>query len=398
MPVHSRYPAPEPNPSHLVPPDTDRLSWARQAKLDGKIVIGLVGAVVPVELVLAANCVPVTLMARAEDWARNSDPMEDGHEPEVRSLFRQAVDGEFEMCDLMVIPSTSDGYRSLYQYLKEMVRTGRGDRIPPLFLYDFLFGRSTAVRRYSQRVLQGLIERLSVLTGRRNSDTALASAIQTTNLIRAQLRTLGQLRRDQKLSGCEAHHIARLNAFVPQPLYLNTLTSRLEGAQSIQALPRRPRILLIPAVPLYHEYLHAAMEQGGVIVVAEDGEWSASRVAVNIATEIPAVDAIFSYYYNHAVSQRMLRAERESWISQQMQTGDAEAVVFYIPPSDQFFGWRYPALKDLAKQFGLPSLLIRDEALDPSNYTRIKSQVAEFVEKITSSAEALTPPPSGAHG
>ncbi|MES2262614.1 MAG: 2-hydroxyacyl-CoA dehydratase family protein [Pseudomonadota bacterium] len=366
----------------LHPDDATRDAALEAAKASGKPVVGLIGAVVPVELVLAAGCVPITLTARAADWERDAAPMEQGHEPEMRSLFLQAVEGQFEACDLLVIPSTSDGLRFLYQYLKEMVRQGRGERVPPLYTYDFLFGRSDPVRGYSRRVQDSLVRRLAVLSGRAAAPEALLQAIAAGGAVREQWRRLNRLRAQGRVGGCDAHGAMRAGAFLQPDVYAQRLEAWNDELSALPQDDTRPRLLLAPAVPLYHEHLHALAEQAGALVTCEDDEWGARRGDAGIAGDAAPADAIFSYCYDYACSQRMLRAQREAWLEAAMRQGEVEGVVFYIPPSDQAYGWRYPDLKSMAEAYGLPTLLVRDDVLDPAAAPAIAAQLAAFCEAL----------------
>jgi hypothetical protein len=352
----------------------------------GQPIIGLVGAVAPPELVLAAGCRALILMARPGDFGRSADPMEDGHEPEIRSLFLQACEGEFALCDLMVVPSTSDGYRFLFQYLKEMQRQGKGEAIPPLAPFDFLFGTSAPVRRYSERVLQRFADRLAVLRGRPVGEPELAAAIAVTNGVRAELRRLGQLRRAGKVGGAQAHEAIRAGAVMEPQAYRAQLAHWLEQLADAPGVGG-PRLLVISAVPLYHEALHTACEAAGLCVAAEDDEWGARRATPDISTDGAPLAAIFAHYAQYAVSPRMLQAEREAWVTQQMRSGDYDAVLFYIPPSDQFFGWRYPDLKRLAETCGLPHHLLRHEVLDPAAAPSINAELRAFAATLGSTGD-----------
>jgi hypothetical protein len=40
----------------------------------------------------------------------------------------------------------------------------------------------------------------------------------------------------------------------------------------------------------------------------------------------------------------------------------ADAVVFYLPPDDDIYGWDYPRQRDFVHACGVPSLLIREDA------------------------------------
>jgi benzoyl-CoA reductase/2-hydroxyglutaryl-CoA dehydratase subunit BcrC/BadD/HgdB len=354
-----------------------------QQAAPGQPIIGLVGAVVPPELVLAAGCLPLALMARPDDFGRRAEPMEDGHEPEIRSLFLQACAGEFTACDLMVVPSTSDGYRFLYQYLKEVQRQGHGEAIPPLAPYDFLFGRSVPVRRYSEQVLQRFADRLAVLCGRDIGDRELAGAIDLTNGVRAELRRLDWLRRAGKLDGVQAHGAIRAGAVIAPQTYRVQLAAWLDQLAD-GAVAAGPHLLVVSAVPLYHEALHAACEAAGLRVTAEDDEWGARRATPDIPNNGAPLPAIFSHYAQYAVSPRMLQSEREAWVTAQMRSGEFDAVLFYIPPSDQFFGWRYPALKQLAESCGLAHCLLREDILDSDAAHTAQAELAAFAATLNS--------------
>ena len=356
--------------------DTQRAA-ARQARADGVPVVGLVGTVTPVELVLAARVFPLALSARAADWARHTDDMEDGHEPEVRSLFMQGLEGEFELCDLVVIPSASDGHRFLFQYLREMQRQGRADRLPPLHHLDLLFGPSPPVRRHSLRALHGLVDRLSMLTGHRPGDAELCDAIARCNALRRLLALLNERRAAGQVIGVDAHRATRTCGFAPTPVQVDALAAWVAALGKAEVDGTRPRLLLVSAVPLYHEALHAACEAAGALVTAEDDEWGARRGAPPLAAGASPLEAMFDHLVRHAVSPRMLRAGREAWVTAQLASGAYDGVVFYVPPSDQYFGWRYPALKAQAEQAGLATLLVRDDALDPAS--RLEATLAPFV-------------------
>ncbi len=366
-----------------------------QARAEKKPLVGLIGVVAPIEIVLAAGCIPLTLTAQAEDWNLSAAPMEEGHEPEVRSLFRQALAGAFADCDLLIIPSTSDGYRFLYQYLKEMKRQGRGEQIPPLFAFDFLFGRADAVRSYSKQVAQGLLDRLTSLTGKPISKTDLQSAIHETNRVRQQCQRLAALRYEGLISGQDAHRALRAGACQTPSRYADALENWLAELSSTTGSSThpdtgpethpdtgpnlRPRLLLISAVPLYHDVLHAIAEHSGALVISEDDDWGARRASPQIPLDDDPLEALFAHTYQYACSPRMLRAEREAWVIAQMQSTKVDGVVFYIPPSDQSFGWRYPDLKAQATACGLPSCLLRDEVLDPESHTWIAEKIRLFL-------------------
>lgn len=357
-------------PPAWAAPDADRMRAARAAREAGTPVVGVVGGVVPLEMIVAAGCFPLGLMARVEDSGRVCAAMEAGHEPEIQSLFLQAVEGEFELCDLLVVPSTSDAYRYLFQYLKEMQRRGEGERIPPLHHFDFLFGPSPAIRRYSLNRLVDFQRRLEVLTGRPAAADALRGAIAQGNAARAQIARLNDLRAAGQVGGSLAHQAIRAACFADPASHaalMGDWLAQIEAAPAATVATvaaAAPRLLLVSAVPLHHEFLHRACESAAAIVVAEDDEWGARRGAPAVEVDAEPLAALERHIATHAVSPRLWRAEREAWVTAQFGSGRYDGVVFYLPPSDQHVGWRYPALRSLAESRGLATLLLRDDVVE----------------------------------
>src|SRR5580658_5750132 len=151
------------------------------ASVQGRRVVGVVGTTVPREMIEAYGAVPIMLSGRADDWNCESERMEIQHEPTIQSLFRQAVNGAFNACDLIAIAGTSDGSRYLYQYLKEMTRQGLLVDFPPLVIVDLLLSRSTAVRHYNEVKFLEFESRIRSLTEHEIADEDLALAIASAN-------------------------------------------------------------------------------------------------------------------------------------------------------------------------------------------------------------------------
>lgn len=290
----------------------------------------MIGAAIPVELVLAAGCRPRLLTARAQDFTRDCAPMEQEHDAEIRSLFVQATDGGFADCDLVVIASTGDGYRYLFQYLREMQRTGRGGMIPPLYLYDFLFADTAPVRAYHASVVDALVARLSAVSGVVVDDAALNAAIVVAD------------------------------------------ASRVAPSEPASG----PRIALMSSVALYHDRLHRSVEQAGACVVAQDDPGQGTLPPLGSGNRA----ALAEHYRRHIVSPRQPTAQREQAF-RAILAGKPDGIIFYLPPEDQFYGWSYPALAEAAQQAGVATLLLREDVLAPDNTAQ--AQVAAFIHTLT---------------
>jgi benzoyl-CoA reductase/2-hydroxyglutaryl-CoA dehydratase subunit BcrC/BadD/HgdB len=358
-----------------------RLAAARSASVSGQPVVGIVGAAVPAEAAMATGCFPLRLAADPNDLHADCTPMERAHEPEIRSLFRQAVCGTLATCDLLVIASTSDGYRYLFQYLSEMRRTGRGGNFPPLLLYDFLFGDTPAVTHYNRHVLQQLLQRLAILSGRSADDGQLLDAIRQVNLLRGTHARVLEARAMARITGVDALGWVAASIEQEPEAADRAADDLLATATRLAADPTR-RLLVASGVPLYHTRLHALLESTGAIVTAENDEWGSRRFGPEIVVDDSPVDALIAHYRKHTASPRQLTAPRQDWLRTQLGSGRVDGLVLYAPPSDQFFGWECPELTSLANEHGIPALLLRQEALEPADHAATAAQIAPFLQAL----------------
>jgi hypothetical protein len=355
---------------------------ARAAGVGGMPVVGLIGTTIPAEVVSAAGCWALPVCGAVEDLGRDAAPMETGHEAETRSLFRQVVAGELEFCDLLVIDSSSDSHRYLYQYLKEMQRSGRGARIPQLMLYDFLLGPSQAVERYSRVVLSNFAQSLPRYSGCALDAAAMAAAIDASNRQRRWHQALATARAQRRIGGTLAFESHCAAAFMGAPAFGDAVDHAL-GSLPPAASIAGPRVLLAASVPLYHSGLHAIMEQAGALVIGEDNEWGERRYLPEIVVNSAPMEALFAHYRQHAVSPRQPTAVREGWLAQRLGSGSIDGVVFHVSPDDQHYGWRIPALTAMAARAGVPAIVLREEMLEAAGRNALLATMQRFVHQIT---------------
>ncbi len=341
----------------------DRTAAARVAKAAGRKVVGLVGATVPVELVLAAGAHPVNVAPLPGGPTPQADRYLEHHfDDSVRATLESLLAGDYEWLDLLVIPRTSDGYLELYYTLKEVVRLGYGRRVPPLYLYDLLHGRSEANRTYGLERTHELSSRLAATTGVEITAERLMSAVREVNAQRGAVRRLLELRRDPRegVSGVDALCAIGAGRFLDPSAhrrlverYLNEQRSPLEPA---------PRLLVVAGVPLTDLRLHRLLEDAGGCVVAEDDPWGSRFAGVDVrADAADPLEAVFEKYYLDVPSPRLSPAvARDEWLRSQLARGEFDGAVFYIPLSDTWFGWDYPRLKGHLDAAGVPSVLLRE--------------------------------------
>jgi benzoyl-CoA reductase/2-hydroxyglutaryl-CoA dehydratase subunit BcrC/BadD/HgdB len=359
----------------------DRLQPAREAQAGGQRIVGLVGQTIPAELVLAVGRWPVQITAeRGAATPTAEQYMEGVSTPETRALFELAVSGALEFLDLLIL---SRPYAHLYYYLKEVVRLGRGSRVPPLHMYDLMQSQRPAVRAYNWGRTQHLIERLERLADRPITEPDLWRMIDVTNRQRAVQRQIQQRRWAGELSGVEALQILGASAFLPPSDYLASATRYLAERLPDPGLGHRPRVLVATSEPLTYPDLHQALEATGALVVAEDDWWGARMAGADVPLAGSAREAVFQKVWLDTPSAGVYpAAAREAWFWQHAQRSDVDAVVFFVPPSDHQFGWVYPRLRDGVAEIGKPQLLLRQDATDPHGRASIEAAASEFVARL----------------
>ena len=102
--------------------------------------------------------------------------------------------------------------------------------------------------------------------------------------------------------------------------------------------------------------------------MAEDDWWGARAADGDVDMDAPSIrDAIVDKYFRRTASAAVSpRAPRQAWLLDQFESASLDGVIFYVPPSDKFFGWDYPALKARLDDAGIPSLLVRTAIGDAS--------------------------------
>lgn len=352
----------------------------------GVPVVAFTSNTVPWELIRAAGCFPV-LIGPELGVVDQPTPLADSliepvFDSRTRAIFGNVLSGAWSFLRLLIIPRTSESENKLYLYLREVARQKLTDNQPPLYLYDLLHTRSPNSRKYGFDRTKDLVRRLGEIGS--ISLKSLSNSIKESNRARAALRHLHNLRRGEKprISGSDAHAITGALYFMDRKEYARWVEEVCREFKSARPL-RGPR-LLIKGTPLYHVRLHEALEAHDALVVAEDDWWGSRAADGNIAAgrgTASLVRAIFDNYYLRTPSPRVSpTAAADRWFQNAVRQR-VDAVVFYLPPDDDVYGWDYPRQRDFLREHSIPSLLIREDAsrgLSGDTAARVQ----EFVETI----------------
>ena len=309
----------------IAPRLQDPLLVARAAAKAGQRVIGYVGADIPVELILAANAVPLRLRGKANaPTPRANEYLESAFLPETRAIAEQWLTGELDFLDAVVFPRSNDSSQRLYYYLCELQRRKRCAGPTPL-LYDL----ATVARQSSIDHTLGSTQQLAASLG--TSINELPQAFKRTTDRGSLLARLQSLRNSAPtLSGSTAFRIARAAELDWSMDFDGALATWMEDPPlSLYT----SRILLTGSAPP-DEQLHLAVETANGVIVAERIETQSSH-ALNGSVAI----ATLAHRHHEAVSpaQRMLRSV--NWLAEQAHAVRAHGVIVWLIEEDEALPW-----------------------------------------------------------
>jgi len=315
----------------VTPRLQDPLLAARAAAAAGQRVIGYIGADIPVELILAANALPLRLRGNANAATPLADEyLESAFLPETKAIAEQWLGGELDFIDAVIFPRSGDSSQRLYYYLCELQRRKRCDGPTPL-LYDL----ATIARQTSIDHTLDATRQLATSLGADASQ--LPKAMQRATQRVALLNRMQALRmQTPALSGSAA-----LNATRASELDWSEPFDQALGAWLAKPplAPSMPRVLLAGSVPP-DDRLHRAVEAAGGAIVCELFE--TQHMPAPISKDEDLLVALARRHHDGvSPAQRMLRSP--TWIRDRAQATHAQGVIIWLIEEDEALPWELAA-------------------------------------------------------
>jgi hypothetical protein len=344
-------------------------------------VIGVVGNTVPVEFILAAGAWPLQIAPTLPRLTPFADPLIERTEPwPMRSMADQVLSGDFSHLALLVISRAEEW---LYYNLKEAVRIGAGETVPPLHLHDLILNEAASVAAYNKAQTAMLLERLRRTDGGVTRDQ-ITAAVALVNGRRELMRRLEARRSEGAFGGIQAMRLLGAAHFMHPQTYCDLLEQALAEIPAASVPASRPRLVVITSEPLFHTELHRAIEDTGAVVVGEDSWWGSRSTGPDIVTHGDIATNVHDWYVHHSQSEDMQpREARERWVCERVGRGDIDGAIFYLPPADKRFGWDYPGLKTKMQKSGVASCLIRQDVLTEGGLAQARGSLSAFIDGLT---------------
>jgi len=305
----------------------DPLSIARAAAHSGQRVIGYVGAEAPVELVLAANALPVRLRGQpGAPTPRADEFFESAFVPEIRAVAELWLNGQLDFLEAVVFPRTNDSAQRLYYYVCEFQRRGICSGPKPLLFDIATIARDTSVAH------------------------TLASTKQLATMLGADLAKLP----------AAIERVARRSVHAPASKgFRARRAAELDWTEQFDSefatfvrstAPSVDKTYILAGSSPPDERLHIAVEQAGGIIVRDFTDTVSAA-----ASGGDALSAIAQrYHHTSTPAQRMLQSN--SWLMDEVQAINAAGAIFWLIEEDEALPWEVAGQVNALQSAGIPVL------------------------------------------
>jgi benzoyl-CoA reductase/2-hydroxyglutaryl-CoA dehydratase subunit BcrC/BadD/HgdB len=324
--------------------------------------MGHLGWDVPVELILAADAVPVQLseLPCSGDTARADRFLESSFSAPSRVVAERWLAGDLDCLESVIFSRSDDSAQRLYYYLCELQRMGECKGPRPL-LYDLArIQRATSVA-HTVESTRALAATIGV------DESRLMATIARVDARRALLNELETLRlKDEVPLGSVSHRIAAGARADWSDEFDESLREWLVGPTLVA--PRK-RVLLVGSVPS-DDHVHAALEVDGTVVVGEINEAASATQRANHTGDPIEIVARRCHEQTSAIRKLL---QSPAGIVAEAQALRADGVIVWMLATDTGLAWQAPRIESALRAASLPTLLLtsQPQTLSTEALTRI---------------------------
>ena len=353
--------------------------------------IGYLGNDVPVELLIAAGCLPITIRGQKEkDPSIAEQYLESGFDPRVKMQMGQIVDGEYDYLDHLIVSNSSDAIVRVYYYLRALKKVELNVNFPELYFYDFLHTKLRSSSLYNLNRTYELVEILEKWCGRSIRSEDLASAIELCNETRRLIQRFSELRgpNTSYITGVQSLQMMTTAHLIPRDEYNYLLKTFLDDAKRLEPLEGL-RIFVTGSTHEHTEFYELVESHGGIIV-GEDHDMSIRNFEGEIDTNSEPIEAIIDYYHlqRSLPSSQSTVSERVHSLARSVSVTNSEGVIFFIHHADDAPSWDFPEQKKALESMGIPVLLIDRQQYTLCNKEEVGLKIKEFIKLLSDKSKA----------
>ena len=336
-----------------------RDAYVDECRARGLSPVGVLGAGVPEELLLAAGLAPVRLYGdRGRALTRTEEILEYCFSPVARGWFEKLTDGTYgRTLDALVLADSEDVVNRLYYYLRELHRTEPDAPVPPLLWLDVLFSRTAASKKWNENAIARFRASLEEFTGRAITDETVREAIGRCNDRRRAVRELDALRKcaAPRLTGTEMQIAVLAGWYTDASRHAELLRLLRRDAERF---PEAAGVRTFWCGSDQEDTdVYEKLEAAGALIVGEDHGWSAAAFERDTDETLPVEQALAARVTSGPASaQKGSVRERVDGLLRRVDACEAKRVVFFSYRYEEAASWDYPSQKRALDERGIPSL------------------------------------------
>jgi benzoyl-CoA reductase subunit C len=362
---------------------------ASELKKSGSRVIGYLSALTPIEILTAADVVPIRLKGNVSEAITKADAhMETVVCPFVRNVFDAALKGRFSFLDGMVLPHQCDSMErtsDVWNYNLDL---------PYWHFLNMPHVADAPSMEFTREILRIFAGTLEAFTGKKITDGALTGAIKAHNENRHAMRELYALRKADvpPISGSEMMKVLVAAMSLPVRESTALIESVIKEVKQRKPAADAPGVRIMLAGDQVDDVAIAeAIEATGARLVMDDlsmgskmywddvdltgdpMEGIAERYMGKLKLPTTYVDAADNY--QQSLDSRFGHMKRH--VKEFKVNGVILLVYKYCDP----YGFEVPAVKSYLESAGTPVLYLEDE-YSLSSLGRLKTRIEAFLEMI----------------
>lgn len=369
----------------------DRNAAARAWKAEGGAVVGYLCDNVPVELILAAGCLPFRLSGTPDaDLEIVSERIDALYPPDLTgrpafaaSILSQILSGALDFVDYLIIPHNRHAIQAMYRELIEAAEEWPDLKLPELHYMDKAWSPLSDVSGFNRNAVEALRDTLERWTGRVVDDEAIASAIDGVEQTRALVRQISAARVEPatSVSGTAALWAYAASTRLPPHQFNSAAQAMLDEAADLS--PREGPRLFVGGSPFDHDRLYAVIEDVGANVVAEDHCWGARLGDAYAMPQGAPLDRLADRF--HQAPACSIRFSFEATVSASVERAIAakvDAAIYYVFAGDSAQSWETPDEVAQLRAHGIPVLHLAEQSYDCSPAEALRQKIGDFLASI----------------
>jgi bzd-type benzoyl-CoA reductase N subunit len=360
-----------------------RNSAVKQWHKQGGRVVGYFCSFIPEEVIIAAGLLPFRMRGTGSTGTEQSD----AYFSQVscsfpRHCFNQALVGEFDFLDGLVVGCSCDHLRHIYDnWRHSSIKT------PFVHMLNRPHMSGEAMVDFYRSELVSLMEGIEENFKVKFSDEHLWKAIKLCNETRRLQQKLYELRKDKypPITGAETVMVMVAGTAMPKEDYNKGLKELLDELSQVQRPKKYAARLMIVGADLDDPFLCNLIEdQGGIVVT--DQTCFGTRIMWELVDEADTdpLRSIAKYYVTDRVPCPRTMGElprRVKFIEDMSREFDVDGVIVEWLVSCDVWSGEHFMLKPLLKEIGIPYLALEREYV-PTFTGQLRTRIQAFLEMI----------------